>query len=109
MYIVGEQANQEAHRAGTPPGGSTGLGADPTLGAAALQKAVTLNRVYARAVGWLHHTRQIAVLLGIRDLNPDIWSFVQALARWQARNGMIPNGVLGPGEWYTMQTPHRRP
>jgi hypothetical protein len=46
--------------------------------------------------------------LGIQDKNSDIWSFVQTLAAWQARHGKMPNGVLGPGEWYAMLTPNRR-
>lgn len=108
MYIGGSQTNHEAQSAGTASGESTGFGAGPTLSADALRRAVTLNRVYARAVGWIHYTPQIAVLLGIRDENPNIWNFVQALAEWQARNGMMPNGILGPGEWYAMQTRNRR-
>jgi hypothetical protein len=63
-----------------------------------LKRAVTLNRVYGRTIGWMDFSRHIAVLLGITSKNPDIWSFVQALANWQARNGMMPNGILGPGE-----------
>ena len=85
-----------------------GLGEAPALSADALKRAVTLNRLYARTVGWMDFSRQIAVLLGITSKNPDIWSFVQALADWQARNRMMPNGILGPGEWYAMQTANRR-
>jgi hypothetical protein len=60
-----------------------------------------LNRVYAHTIGWMSYTRQIAARLGISAKNPDIWSFAQALANWQARNGIMPNGVLGP-EWYDL-------
>lgn len=97
-----------------PRGESTALGAPvttkttPVLSASALQKAVTLNRVYARTIGWIAHTRQIALLLGLTNMNPDIGSFVRALANWQARNGMMPTGVLGPGEFYAMLTKNRQ-
>jgi hypothetical protein len=50
----------------------------------------------------MSYTRQIAARLGITAKNPDIWSFAQALANWQARNMMKrPDGVLGP-EWYDL-------
>jgi hypothetical protein len=108
MYIGGTQTNSRIQRQSTALGAPVAPSAAPALGAAALKKAVTLNRVYARTIGWMPYTRQIAVLLGIRSTNPDIWSFVQALAAWQARNGLMPNGVLGPGEFYRMQTAPRR-
>jgi hypothetical protein len=74
------------------------------LSAAALQKAVSVNRVYARTIGWKDYTGQIAARLGITTANPDIWSFTQALANWQAHNMMKrPDGILGP-EWYELLT-----
>ena len=65
-----------------------------------------MNRVYGRTIGWMPYMHQIAVRLGITAKNPDIWSFVQALANWQARNGIMPNGALGP-EWYDLLTRNR--
>jgi len=79
----------------------------PVLSADALKKAVTLNRVYARTIGWMPYMRQIAARLGITAKNPDIWSFAQALANWQARNMMKrPDGILGP-EWHDLLTRNR--
>lgn len=109
MYIKGAQTHSQVRSPETMPDASTALGESKTLSAEDLRKAVIWNRRYAYPVGWRHYTRQIANLLSITAANPDIWSFVQALAQWQARNGMMPNGILGPGEWYTMQTPNRRP
>jgi hypothetical protein len=102
MYIGETKANSQASSA------TAALGEIRPLSSDALNRAVTLNRVYARTVGWMDFSPQIAILLGITSKNPDIWSFVQALANWQARNGMMPNGILGPGEWYAMQTANRR-
>jgi len=99
MYIGSRQTNRQSL--------SAGLGESKALSWDALQRAVTLNRHYARDVGWMDYTRGIANLLGIRLANPDVWTFVQALADWQARNGMMPSGVLGPGEWYALLTPSR--
>lgn len=106
MYISGMQSNSQTNNKCLALGAPVTSGAAPALGAAALKKAVTMNRVYARTIGWENYTAQIAVRLGITAKNPDIWSFVQALANWQARNGIMPNGVLGP-EWHDLLTRNR--
>ena len=106
MYSGGTQTNSQAQNRSITLGAPAAPGAVPVLSAGALKKAVTLNRVYARTIGWGNYTSQIAVRLGITAKNPDIWSFVQALANWQARNGIVPNGVLG-GEWYDLLTRNR--
>jgi len=68
-----------------------------------LKKAVLLTRRYAPHLGWMPYTRQISNVLGITAPNPDVWSFVQALANWQARHGILPSGVL-QGEWHDILT-----
>ncbi|NGZ08886.1 MAG: hypothetical protein CV088_05790 [Nitrospira sp. LK70] len=108
MYIDGLQSNSQTQNLSVTLGVSAASGAAPALSAAALKKAVTVNRVYARMIGWRNYTSQIAVRLGITTKNPDVWSFVQALANWQARNMMkSPDGILGP-EWYDLLTRNRR-
>jgi hypothetical protein len=106
MYIGGAQTNSQAQSQSTALSAPAAPGTAPALSADALRKAVTLNRVYARAIGWMQYTRQIAARLGIMAKNPDIWSFVQAVANWQARNGVFPSGILG-GEWYDLLTGNR--
>ncbi len=106
MYISNTQTNRQARSTSTALGTPAEPGAVPALSADALKKAITLNRVYARTIGWGNYTGQIAIRLGITAKNPDIWSFVQALAKWQARNGIMPTGVLG-GEWYDLLTRNR--
>ena len=97
----------ETKVAGQASNAISGLGEATALSADALKRAVTLSRVYARTIGWIDFSRQIAALLGITSKNPDIWSFVQALANWQARNMMKrPDGVLGP-EWHDLLTRNR--
>jgi hypothetical protein len=107
MYIGGAQTNSQAQSQSTALGAPAVSGAPLALSADALKKAVTLNRVYARTIGWGNYTGQIAVRLGITAKNPDIWSFVQALANWQARDGIVPTGILG-GEWYDLLTRQNR-
>jgi hypothetical protein len=106
MYICSTQLESQPESKGMALGAPQAPGAAPKLNAQALKRAVTMNRVYAPALGWINHTRQIAVRLGITAQNPDIWSFVQAVAEWQARNGIYPSGVLG-GEWHDLLTRNR--
>ena len=106
MYIGSVQTNSQAQGQSTEFGAPAAPGGPPALSGEALTKAVTLNRVYARTIGWKDYTGQIAARLGIRASNPDIWGFVQAVANWQARNGIVPNGILG-GEWHDLLTGKR--
>jgi len=106
MYIGGARTNTKAQGQSTGSGALGAPGAAPTLSADALKRAVSVNRAYALGFGWKNYTDQIAVRLGIVAKNPDIWSFVQALANWQARNGRMPTGILG-GEWYDLLTRNR--
>ncbi len=86
MYIGGTQTGGQA------------------LSASAWKRAVTLNRVYGRTLGWKAHTRRLAVALGLTSQTADVWSFAQALALWQQRNGLLPaDGVMGPGTWSRLQ------
>jgi hypothetical protein len=85
MYIGGTQTGGQA------------------LSASAWKRAVTLNRIYGRKLGWRAHTRQLASALGMAMKPLDVWSFAQALARWQQRNGLPADGVLGPNTWVRLR------
>jgi Putative peptidoglycan binding domain/Zinc carboxypeptidase len=78
--------------------GSTQTGGQ-ALSTSAWKRAVTMNRVYGRELGWKAHTRQLAATLGLTMKTPDVWSLAQALAHWQQRNGLPVDGVLGPNTW----------
>jgi hypothetical protein len=106
MYIGCAQTSRQAESRGAAFGEPPAPRKAPALTADKLKKAVTLNRVYARTIGWKDHTAQIAVKLGIREKHPDVWTFVQAVADWQARNGIPPSGILG-GEWHDLLTRNR--
>lgn len=106
MYIAAPQINRQGESQSPALGALAEPEKAPALSAAALKKAVILNRVYARTVGWKDHTAQIATRLGITTKNPDIWTFVQAVANWQARNGIPPSGIL-VGEWHDLLTRNR--
>jgi hypothetical protein len=107
VYISSAQTNNQLQSQSTALGASAAPGAAPALRADALKKAVTLNRVYARTIGWKNYTGQIAARLGITAKNPDIWSFIQALVNWQTRNMVKkPDGILGP-EWHDLLTRNR--
>jgi len=107
MYLRKQNTNSQLLHQSLALGTPVKPGIAPVLSAAALKKAVTVNRVYARTIGWKDYTSQIAARLGITAKNPDVWSFLQALANWQARNMMKrPDGILGP-EWYDLLTRNR--
>lgn len=107
MYVRGQQTHSQIQHQSLALGALAVPGTAPVLNAAALKKAVTVNRVYARTIGWKDYTRQIAARLGISAKNSDVWSFAQALANWQSRNMLKrPDGILGP-EWYDLLTRNR--
>lgn len=105
MYIADSETNHQASSASTALAASTALG-ESKLSWEGLMKAVLVTRRYAPHLGWMPYTRQIAYKLGITDANPDVWSFVQALANWQARHGIMPSGVM-QGEWHDVLTKPR--
>lgn len=104
MYFGDAQADLPPKSTSTAFVAAGALEESKTLSWGELTKAATLNRRYVRHVGWMPYARQIAHVLGITGSNPDIWSFIQAVADWQARNGMMPNGFFGGGEWYALLT-----
>lgn len=59
-----------------------------------LRRARNLNARYARTLGWRRRFVGIARLLNLRSA-----PFADALAAWQKREGLTPDGVLGPATW----------
>jgi murein L,D-transpeptidase YcbB/YkuD len=53
-------------------------------------------------VGWGNRIGDIVKLLGFTTFTPDLRLFAQAVARWQRRNGLVADGVLGPKTWRRM-------
>src|SRR4030095_4007972 len=103
MYLAGPETNSHASSANTIRAASAAFGESKALSWEASMKAVLLTRRYAPHLGWMPHARQIAHKLGITGANADVWSFVQALADWQARHGGMPSGVM-QGEWHDVLT-----
>src|SRR4030095_14791305 len=51
--------------------------------------------------GWQIYARLISALIGT-EREPDHPEFAEALARWQAAQGLIPHGVLETETWSLM-------
>jgi murein L,D-transpeptidase YcbB/YkuD len=64
-----------------------------------MDRAVHLNRYYARSLGWQSHVHRIIRFLGFTIYNPDERTFAKAVARWQWHQGLPSDGVIGPTTW----------
>jgi hypothetical protein len=59
-----------------------------------LDRAVWLNRHYARLLGWQAHVSYILRILGFTIYVPDERTFAEAVARWQRRQGLPVDGIM---------------
>ncbi|MEK7400513.1 MAG: peptidoglycan-binding domain-containing protein, partial [Candidatus Poribacteria bacterium] len=69
-----------------------------------LERAVQLNRHYAKTLGWSARFDQIVNLLGFTNYTPDENTFAQAVAEWQQNQSIGADGIVGPGTWMRMQS-----
>jgi hypothetical protein len=67
-----------------------------------LDRAVYLNRHYARLLGWQAHLSYIQRILGFATYIPDEATFAEAVARWQRRQGLPADGIIMPATWSRM-------
>jgi hypothetical protein len=67
-----------------------------------LDRAVCLNRHYARLLGWQAHVSHILRILGFTAYVPDERTFAAAVARWQRRQGLPVDGIIMPAIWSHM-------
>jgi hypothetical protein len=67
-----------------------------------LDRAVCLNRHYARSLGWQSHLRFILSLLGLGGYIPDERTFAEAVACWQRCRGLPVDGIIMSTCWYQM-------
>src|SRR4051812_25401056 len=74
------------------------------LSSSALQSAVSENTRYQQTLGWGAFIDRIAQqALGFTDTTPDMATFTKAVATWQARNGLTPDGAIGPMTWTALR------
>jgi len=73
-------------------------------------RAITLNRSYGSSLGWNQYYSQINDLLlpisGLQNVSLGEDAFAQAVAAWQANNGLTgknADGIIGPNTWRLMQ------
>jgi peptidoglycan hydrolase-like protein with peptidoglycan-binding domain len=58
-------------------------------------RAVKENRRLARSLGWQAYASSIMRLLGFSTFVPSDSAFAAAVAAWQSRQGLRPNGIVG--------------
>ena len=67
-----------------------------------LDRAVCLNRHYARLLGWQAPMSYIRRILGFTTYIPDERAFAEAVARWQRHQGLPVDGIIMPATWSHM-------
>lgn len=66
--------------------------------------AIRFTPYYAKSAGWTSNLGQICGLLGFTITYPtNPKDFVLAVSRWQAKNALDADGMLGPLTWRKMQ------
>ncbi len=66
--------------------------------------AIRRNRQYGEQLGWRALYDQIVRALGFTDMTPGEELFARAVAKWQEKQSMTVDGILGPNAWRRMQT-----
>lgn len=79
------------------------LGPGRSRGGLDLNRAMERNLYWAQRLGWNRALPAIGSLLGFRRSSPTLPSLTEAVFRWQSRNGLSADGILGPNTWRTMQ------
>lgn len=67
-----------------------------------LPKAVRSNRTYAQSLGWHARMREIQALLSLAPSSTEE-AFAMAIAEFQQRQGLVADGMLGPGTWSKLE------
>lgn len=62
------------------------------------------NAIYARRLQWDAQLRGVVQLLGVKDAEPGAEALAKAAADWQLRNGLEPDGIVGPETWGRIQS-----
>ncbi|NEP86157.1 MAG: peptidoglycan-binding protein [Okeania sp. SIO2C2] len=66
-------------------------------------KAVKNNRIYMVSVGWQKYFDEIVSLLGFTTFTPNEEIFAQAIADWQEKRKLKPDGIIGSKTWAKMK------
>jgi hypothetical protein len=67
-----------------------------------VERAVARNRHFQQSLGWHARRQEISRLLGFANQSPGDREFAEAVASWQARQGLSVDGILGPNSWRRM-------
>src|ERR1051326_8076619 len=65
--------------------------------------AIRFTPYYAKTVGWKNELPKLCSFLGFQNSYPDAKGFVTAVAKWQAKYHLDPDGILGPDTWRIMK------
>ena len=66
-------------------------------------ETVQKNRSFSSKLGWEKYQDKIKLLLGFTDRSPSEELFADAVANWQLKQGLKPDGVIGPNTWQRMK------
>jgi murein DD-endopeptidase MepM/ murein hydrolase activator NlpD len=69
-----------------------------------IARAVQENRQYGEQLGWREHYDDIVRALGFTDFTPGEELFAKAIAKWQEKQRLGVDGILGPNTWRRMQS-----
>ena len=61
-------------------------------------RAVRRNLIHAARLGWASRQEEVALMVGIDDPAPTE-EFAEAVAVWQAEEGLEVDGIVGPKTW----------
>ncbi|NEP86158.1 MAG: hypothetical protein F6K18_04620 [Okeania sp. SIO2C2] len=68
-----------------------------------IAKSVDRNQGYMIDLGWQKYIDEIVSLLGFTSFTPNEEIFAQAVADWQEKWNLKPDGIIGPKTWQLMQ------
>lgn len=74
------------------------------LAADAWRRAGRENAIYARRLEWSGALADIAHLLNAPEADAGAETLARAAATWQLREGLAPDGVIGPQTWSRLQS-----
>lgn len=68
-----------------------------------IERAIQLNRKFGNQLRWQPRFDQIVFFLGFQNRTPGVWEFAESIAKWQKREHLVADGIIGPRTWLKMK------